>query len=62
MDPKISMDHGGFGDESRATLAVDRQLKSGKLDTFDLSQDVLLRLIEEAAFCLKMLRKKEAGR
>ena len=64
MSPRfngISMQHPGAaerrnGEHSTAQLTVDRRLRSGKLDFVAMSEDDLIRVIEQAASCLRILR------
>lgn len=61
----LHIDHPGYaerrsGAKSTVSLAVDRGLKSGKTDSIPLTEDDLLRMLEEAARYLRILRKKDS--
>lgn len=58
MRPTINMLHIGTNYRAPAmpTLRTDRGLKSGKLDQYVLTEDDLIRLLADAAECLKIMR------
>ncbi len=54
----VHVEHGSYGEPSRAELVIDRGLKSGKLDVIELSEADLLDIIECAAKALRTLTKQ----
>lgn len=58
----VSMQHPGAserlrGETSRAQLAIDRGLKSGRVEFIDLTEDDLIQLARKALDCVAILRR-----
>lgn len=49
------------GESTYARLTIDRSLKSGKVDDVPLDEKQLIRIIEQAAHALRILRGNLSG-